>query len=99
MYMQSLAEVPFHLAELGKVSDRIGAREADEFAREGVGLSRLMLAVVHGSQLVSVPSAKVVGDWEAKGLRLMREMQRVDPQWLREWDGPVRNRVTGKGGR
>jgi hypothetical protein len=87
------------LAEIVKDEDPHEADQLKKFAGLGNSLGFGMIESVHGYPLATLPSAKAVGDWEAAALKLERSLQFKDPQWLAKWEGPVRNRVTGKGGR
>ena len=102
VYMQSLAAVSAHFAEMrsptGTDPDPAGYKTASDFTNTGLGLSQQMLACAHRESYATPPPPSFVSEWEARALRVMREMARVDPDWLRQWTGPVRNRVTGKGG-
>jgi hypothetical protein len=97
VFVDSLAAVPTRLAEITRADDPDQASQFESFARAGHLLSIGMIESVHGNPLAQLPSAKAVGDWEADALKLQRGLQQMDPAWYRTWEGPVRNRVSGKG--
>jgi hypothetical protein len=97
VFVESLTAIPTRLAEIRRGDSPEQAAQFESFARTGHSLSFGMIGSVHGVPYAHLPSAKEVGDWEANALKLQRSVMQLDPAWYRTWEGPIRNRVSGKG--
>ena len=100
VFIGSLTAIPTRLAEVIRSDDPQGAAQLDEFAGIGHVYSHGILGSAHRDPFFSpAPSGKSVGVWEAAAFKLLHSLQARDQQWYENWEGPVRNRLTGKGGR
>jgi hypothetical protein len=97
VFIASLAQVPERLAEVMQQSDPKSSKRLGELAARGVSYSDGILGTVHGDWWAILPSAQEIGDWESVTMPFMRDAKERDPRWFAQWDGLVRNRVTGKG--
>ena len=78
VYIESLAQIPARFAELqsptGTNPDPTGYKVATDFMNKGLALAYMMLAGVHRDPYAMPPTDYDVSEWEARALRVMREM-------------------------